>query len=70
MKKFLQKNLLKIQPGNNAIAKNDLYANRDYYCEGQEVRKETSEESASVRKDNASVKTKKQKFTACYNMFF
>ena len=73
MKAFFSKSLLKTQTGNNDIAKNDLCAayKRDYYCEGQEPRAEMPEERTMVRSDNAaSVKTKKQKFFACYNMFF
>ena len=72
MKAFFSKSLLKTQTGNNDIAKNDLYANRDYYCEGQEIRIEASEKSANVEHDvsGAEVKVKKQKFSACYNMFF
>lgn len=72
MKKFFSKSLIKTSTGNNDIAKNELYANRDYYCEGQEIRIEASEKSANVEHDvsGAEVKVKKQKFTACYNMFF
>ena len=70
MKAFFSKSLLKTQTGNNDIAKNYLYANRDYYCEGQEVRIEVSESGANVREGSAGVKVKKQKFSACYNMFF
>ena len=57
---------------NSDIAKSDPEAEKkDYYCESQEPRAEMPEERTMVRSDNAaSVKTKKQKFFACYNMFF
>ncbi len=70
MKTFFSKSHSQAQTRNDDIAKDDLYANRDYYCEGQEVRVEISEDSTHVQKNEAGVKTKKQKFTACYNMFF
>lgn len=73
MKTLFPKNPAWIRSRNGDIAKNDLCAayKRDYYCEGQEPRAEMPEERTMVRSDNAaSVKTKKQKFFACYNMFF
>lgn len=59
---------------NGDIAKSDPEAEKkDYYCESQEPRAETPGErtATAVRGDNhAGVKNKRQKFIACYNMFF
>ena len=59
---------------NGDIAKSDPEVEkRDYYCESQEPRAEAPDERTvtAVRGDNhAGVKNKRQKFIACYNMFF
>jgi len=60
---------------NGDIAKSDPEAEkRDYYCESQEPpagEPRARQGAGEARGDNhAGVKNKRQKFIACYNMFF
>jgi hypothetical protein len=75
MKALFTKNPARIlHTRNSDIAKSDPEAEKkDYYCESQEPRAETPDEwtATAVRGENhAGVKNKRQKFIACYNMFF
>ena len=72
MKTLFPKNPAWIRTRDGDIARSDPNVEkRDYFCESQEPRAEAPDERTTVRGDNlAGVKNKRQKFFACYNMFF